>query len=301
MIDLFKEFIFDFLKKYIKTIFLFFSALIGLMKWSDFFSRWELVRRSSRLNIFQTVYINLRTLPFKQAIKIPVVVYGKTTFISLKGKVVITGKLEYGVLQIGNVDPIRSLDSVNLIDIEGVLYIESANVLRQGIKIRISKKAKVVLNKNVYIGDNNTIISDDAIIIGANTRVGNNTTFMDTDFHYIINVNTREVKNNKGTVIIGDSNWIGAWCTVKKGTITPKGTIIAGPYSMVSKNYTKLIKENSVIGGSPAKLLAEGFMRISSYKSEIEIAKHYKTSSEIFIVDRDIDMESFCVPKFKNE
>jgi acetyltransferase-like isoleucine patch superfamily enzyme len=301
MLNLFKEFVFNFSIKYIKTIFLFFSSLIGLMKWSDFFSRWELVRISSRLKIFQTVYINLRMLPFKQAIKIPIVVYGKTTFISLKGKVVITGKLEYGVLKIGIVDPIRSLDSVNLIDIDGILYIDSANVLRQGIKIRISKKAKVILNKNVYIGDNNTIISDDAIIIGANTRVGNNTTFMDTDFHYLINVNTREVKNNKGNVIIGENNWIGAWCTVKKGTKTPKGTIIAGPYSMVSKDYTKLIKENSVIGGAPSKLIVEGFMRISSYKSEIEIAKHYKTNSEIYIVDRDIDMECFCVPKYKNE
>ncbi len=301
MILLFKEFFFLFFRKYVKTLFLILVSLIGLMKWKDFFSRWELIRRSSRLKIGQTLYINLRTLPFKQAIKVPVLIYGKTKILSLKGSIVITENIEYGILKIGICDPIRSYDSVNLIDIDGVLKVSPGNVLRQGIKIRISQKAEVVLHKNVYIGDNNTIISDEAIIIGANTRVGNNTTFIDTDFHYMINVNAREVKNNKGAILIGDNNWIGGWCTVKKGAKTPNATILAGPYSMISKDYTKLIEENSIIGGTPAKLLIDGFRRVNSTTSEIEIGNHYNNYSETYTLDRNIELDYFCVPKSVND
>jgi acetyltransferase-like isoleucine patch superfamily enzyme len=300
MINLFKELFSDFLRKYIKTLILFFSSIIGLMKWSDFFARWELVRRSSRLKLIQTVYINFRTLPFKEAIKIPVLIYGKTKFISLKGNILFSTNVCYGMLIIGDCDPIRSYDSVNLIDLEGDLMVDIGNVLRQGIKLRVAQNGKIVLNKNVFISDNNTIISNKLILFGANTRVGNNVTFMDTDFHYMVNVNTREIKNNVNSIIIGESNWIGGWCTIKKGTVTPKGTILAGPYSMMSKDYTKLIQENSIIGGSPAKLLVEGFRRISSLKSETLVGNYYASNSEMFTLDSNIEIEGFCSAKNKN-
>jgi acetyltransferase-like isoleucine patch superfamily enzyme len=302
MKNLFREYFFLFFRKYIKTVVLFFYSIIGLMKWRDFFSRWELIRRSSRLKVGQTIYINFRTLPFNKAIQIPILIYGKTTFISLKGNIHNNCKTHYGMLKIGVCDPIRSYDSANLIDIEGNLLIDSGTVLRQGIKLRIAAKSNVVLQKNVYIGDNNTIIANELIHFGANTRVGNNTTFMDNDFHFMVNMNTREIKNNVKAIIIGENNWIGGWSTVKKGTKTPTGTIIAGPYSMVSKDYGKLIKDYSIIGGSPAKLLAEGYRRVNSIASETNIYAHYALSnSEIYSLDTDTDIEHFCIAKSNND
>jgi acetyltransferase-like isoleucine patch superfamily enzyme len=217
--------------------------------------------------------------------------------LSLKGEILISDNIHYGMLKIGISDAIRSYESVNLIDIDGLLNVFSGNVLRQGIKLRISNNGRVVLNRNVYIGDNNTLISDEAIFFGANTRVGNNSTFIDTDFHYMINTKTREVKNNKSAIIIGENNWIGGWCTIKKGAITPTATILAGPYSMISKDYTKIIGENSIIGGTPAKLLVDGYRRVSSLTSESNIANHYGSTKEIYTLEQNIGIDYFCIPK----
>jgi acetyltransferase-like isoleucine patch superfamily enzyme len=295
MRKLLAEYLSGITRKYIKTFFILCKTIIGLAKWNDFFNRWELVRINSRLRLFKTLYLNLRTLPIKQALRIPVLVYGKTSLISLKGKILIPKTNQYGLLQIGITDPVRSLDATNLIQIDGELHIAQGTVFRQGIKLGVLQNSLLKLDENVYIGDNNTIISAKSIVFGKNTRVGNNTTLMDTDFHYMINVKDRTVRNNKVGIEIGEANWIGSWCTIKKGTKTPKYTTVAGPYSMLSKDYTKTINEYCIIGGSPAKILAEGYRRINRINSENEITKHYRASSVLFQLADDIEIKTFCV------
>jgi acetyltransferase-like isoleucine patch superfamily enzyme len=235
-------------------------------------------------------------LPFKQASKIPVLLYGKTTILSSRGQIKILDNIYYGMFKIGIIDPIRSYENRNLIYIDGLLSIFSETVLRQGIKLRISKEAEFILKENVYIGDNNTIIISKSIVIGKNSRIANNNVFMDTDIHYLINVNTREVKNNNESIEIGEGNWIGSWCTIKKGTKTPNYTTVVGPYSMLSNDYTKTLKEYSVIGGCPAKYITEGFRRINNSDSEILLSKYYSNTDNVFVLDETMTIEYFCIP-----
>jgi acetyltransferase-like isoleucine patch superfamily enzyme len=207
------------------------------------------------------------------------------------------GDIRYGVLKIGVMDPIRSYGDINVISMKGLLYVFSKTVLRQGIRLQIGEHAKVTLEENVYIGDNNTIIAGKTIRIGKNTRVANNVVFMDTDIHYMINVYNREVKDNIGTIEIGEGNWIGSWCTIKKGTKTPDYTVVAGPYSMLSKDYTKIVNKYSVIGGCPAKLITEGFRRINNHESEKMLSEYYLLADNIFTLNETIDINYFCTPE----
>ena len=257
------------------------------------------LRFQDRINLYQTLLANLLLLPIKEAIKFPILIYGKCRKKDMYGKVIFHSPVHTGMLKIGISDPVRSFDSKSFISICGILEIGDSVVLRKGISLLIKKNALLKLENDVYIGDNCTIIVADKIQIGRATRVGHNTTFMDTDFHSIINIKTREIKPNYASIYIGENNWIGGWCVVKKGTRTPMGTIIAGPYSMVSKNYIGKIPECSIIAGSPAKLLVDGMRRVNNVESDRIINNHYDSSREIFVLPDSVNLDTFCFPQRK--
>lgn len=249
-----------------------------------------------RINLGKTLLFNLLTLPIKDAVKLPVVIYGPCSIGSITGRVNLLSKAHYGMLKIGISDTVRSRHSKSYVSIAGVLEIDDDTTLRKGIHLRITKEGILRLCKSAYVGDNNTIIAKCLIELRHSVRVGNNTTFMDTDFHYVINTSNREVKCNKKPIIIGENCWIGGWCTIKKGTKLPKGTIVAGPYSMTSKDYTRNIAECSLIAGSPAKVIVEGMRRINNEQSDIEINNFYKNKEGTFVLQYDRDLDSFCMP-----
>lgn len=247
----------------------------------------------NKINWLKTLEINFFLLPFTIAIKLPILVYGKCELGMLNGKVNFSTTPYKGMLKIGITDPFRSVESTSFVHIQGTIEVGEQVVLRRGIHMHIVGMLR--LEDHVYIGDNNSIYASKCIIIKKGTRVGNNTSFIDTDFHYIINTQNNTVKDNTLPVEIGEQNWIGGNCIIKKGTKTPRGTIIAGPYSMTSKDYTIVINEYSLIAGSPAKLLIENVRRINNTESEKALYEHFKKTTEQYILAQDA-MESFCLP-----
>lgn len=248
-----------------------------------------------RVNIIKTLYFNFMTMPFSQAIRLPVLIYGPCKLYLLRGKVECMGGVRRGMLKIGLMDPMRSYHDKSFVWLDGTLTIGNHVVLRRGIRLQVLPSAHVRLDDDVYVGDNNTIISRRAITIHAATRVGNNTTFMDTDIHYTINTATRIVRPNTADIEIGENNWIGGWCTIKKGTKTSRGTVIAGPYSMISKDYSTL-PPFSILGGSPVKVLGEGIRRVNNNDYEIMLMRHFAQSDEPYHLPEGTDIEAFCMP-----
>jgi|GEM_PF-494879 len=260
-------------------------------------SRFLNLIHKNKINWFCTIYANLMFLPFKEARKLPILIYGKCTIYNICGKIKFIGPIRYGMLRIGITDPVRSFHSQSFINIKGELHVGNNVVLRRGINLEIDKSANVIIEDDVYIGDNNTIISKNRIHIGKATRVGNNTTFMDTDFHYMVNLANNIVKKCTTDVFIGKNNWIGGNCIIKKGTKTPVGTIVAGPFTMLGKDYINLIPEYSIIGGSPAKLIAEGFRRINNCQTEIQLSKHFSDSNNTtYMFSSSVDLNKVCLP-----
>lgn len=262
----------------------------------------SLIRKTLRLlmfgqiNVYKTLLINFFYLPFKDACKLPIWVRGKCKIAHIgKGKIIINGHVKTGMISIGNSHPVRSYYSKSYIEVLGRLEFETGVILRRGISLSIMPTAVLKIGKNTSIGTNTTIISCDSITIKSHTSIGNNVTIMDTDFHFVLNRRTRTVKKSHAPIEIGENNWIGAWCTVKKGACLPKGTIVAGPYSMVGKNYVELIPEYSMIAGSPAKLKAEEMQRIKDIKTEDMLRNHFKRGDESFVLPEGRDMDIFCI------
>ena len=254
----------------------------------------------NRINWLKTLQINFMLLPFRVAKKLPIIIYGPCELGVLRGNVIFSSQPYKGMLKIGLTDPLRTLSAPSFISVYGNMHIGKNTILRRGTRIMIESEATLHLHDYVSIGICCSIQVSTNISIGEATSIGNNTTIMDTDFHYIVNTTNNCVKNNKAPIEIGEHNWIGSYCTIKKGTKTPKGTIIAGPNSMTSKDYTNIVDEYSLIAGSPAKLLAKNLRRINNIQSEKELKDYFKKSQEFYTIKNE-QLESFCLPNLNNE
>lgn len=241
--------------------------------------------RFNRLNLTKTLYINLKFLPFGEALKFPILVYGKTSYNFYPGSTLkIEGKLHHGMIKIGLTDPFRSLDSTTYIELKGRLVLNPDIMIRRGLRMVVYENGEVIIGRNTFISDNTTIACFCNITINDNTTIGNNCMLMDTDFHYLKNMITGNVSANFKPIIIGKNNWIGGWCAVKKGCVTPDFTIVAGPFSVANKDYTSTIKERSVIGGSPARLLKENVKFIKDRELEKSLYSHFLETSEDAVI-----------------
>lgn len=255
----------------------------------------------SKINWLKTIYVNFMMFPFRTAIKLPLIIYGPCKIGPLKGKISINGLVQRGLISIGASDPIRSCGNISYLEIFGNVEFEGFAYFQRGIRLSIKENANVYFGDNVFFGDNCTIVSFYKICIEKNTRIGNNVTIMDTDFHFVINVLDRNVKSNQKEIHIGKNNWIAGWTVVKKGAKTPEGTIVAGPFSMIGKNYIDKIPAYSLIGGSPAKLLAENVRRVNNSNSQIKLAEFFKDDKNaVYHLSEEINLNDFCVPQNMN-
>ncbi len=237
-------------------------CIVGIKNFSSFWNMLGDFLHRNRVVFFKTIYFNMRSLPFKQAIKFPIFIYTKTEIISAKGNINIeTDHLCPGLIQWGRFDLCRSQGKTRICNDGEIIFHGEGRIIR-GCEICVFKQAVLDIGKNFFFGENTMIYCQERITIGKYLRLAYHSQIFDSDFHYSINMNTGEVHKKTKPVVLGDYNWIGNKCTIKKGTKTPNHITIAGSYSVLSKDYTKDIPAFSILGGIPAKLLVSGYSRL---------------------------------------
>ncbi|EGH4468685.1 TPA: acyltransferase [Campylobacter lari subsp. concheus] len=109
-----------------------------------------------------------------------------------------------------------------------------------------------IIKRDTYLNNNFSLISyKHKIIIGERCLIGTNFSAINSDFHGItINNRNNPEKILSADIIIGDDCFIGNNVTILKGVKLGKGCVVAN-----SSVVTKSFKENSLIGGNPAKLI----------------------------------------------
>lgn len=199
-------------------------------------------------------------LPFSKAIKFPFDFGGKVCFRRLSGNIVLPDKVSFGMMKFGfqGSDMFPGLTTV--IDLAGDLIIDGNNWIGAGSLLRIEKNAVCVFKRNARIGARSIIFSESRIEFLENMLTSWNCQIMDTDTHSLISIDDNIMYPRSKPVKIGKDCWIGNNVIINKGTEMPEGTIVAS-MSLCNKNYSKHIKEHSVIGGIPAKVIAEGKIR----------------------------------------
>lgn len=226
-----------------------------------------------KLNILKTIYINFRKLPFKDAIKLPIFLYGKVKIASLKGKIIINAKIKTGLVQIGyNIDGVNSSFLPVLLHIDGEVIFEGYTIISKGVVLNIG--GKISIGNCCTIGSGSFIKSMERITINDNTQITYNCSVFDSDMHYVKNIETGIIKKNKVPIIIGKNCWINAGTIISKGTILPDYSITARN-SYLSKDYSEFGK-NLFLVGAPAKPTKAKVQRIFSIDEQSRINKYFQ-------------------------
>ncbi|MDR0538803.1 MAG: hypothetical protein LBH04_12290 [Tannerellaceae bacterium] len=248
-------------------------------------------RGGRRLNICKTLYYNFRLFPFKIAVRFPLFIHcGVKTY--KMGKIIIEGKVKNGMLRIGGFN-MKSQSGISRILNRGVIIVRG-NLILGGATI-IENAGEMVFEGETVAGEGTSFLIHKRIVIGQYTRIGFNCLFTDTDYHYMVNVNTGDVKQNKNEINVGRCCWIGSHASLKKGVVLPSYTIVASN-SLLTKDYTTIIPPYGILGGAPAKLIAVGYRRIYNMTEEKRLNKYFNHNNEqTYAINlENTDLETLC-------
>lgn len=211
-----------------------------------------------------SIYFNFKYLPFRQAIKLPIILY-KPRFGILKGSITITcpdSEVKLGMIELGF--PANMMYSNNGIFFEiageGKLVFKGKTFWGNSSGISIGPKGQLIVGKDVLARVAVRCCAYHYINIGDKTHIAWNVLMMDNSFHTMKDAKTHEKLPAKpyAPIVFGKSNWIGSNCIILKGTITEDHTTITAG-TVISKNLHA--PECSIIGGIPAKMIKEGVYR----------------------------------------
>lgn len=213
---------------------------------------WHLLFRS---NFNKTLYINCKMLPFYQAIKLPIYVYGKIVFRDLSGQILIRGNVRSGMIKIGkNSNYVETTIPRSIWTVRGQIIFNGSINFLQGSYVLVSKNASLEFGcGSIFCGSNFKVMCFDNIKIGNNVWITWDVQIMDTSFHYI-SVAGEIPRKLTNSVKIGDFVWIGNRTTISRGALIPDWTIVASN-SLVNKDFHDIGKY-CMLAGQPAKVKA---------------------------------------------
>lgn len=206
------------------------------------------------LSIAKTIYFNLKYLPFKTAIKLPILIdYSVRIQIKKGGKIKVAKDTTRFGVQIGGMEgyyiPHRKssyLRIENKMEFKG-----NAKILR-GCYVS-SFGGEVIFGENFFANHDLHVISSDRIEFSKDVLIGYNCEFRDTGGHYI------NKKVSISPILIGKHVWIASDCKILQGVQLKDGCVVATE-SLVLSKINSLHQEKSLIGGSPAKVLKKNIV-----------------------------------------
>ena len=203
------------------------------------------------LSIPKSLYVNFRLLPFRQAVRLPILVRYNCNLVSLRGKVSLD-KIKIGILKIGfgKVGVFDKRYNRSILQIQGLISLKGKASFGQGARICVNTGGILNIGERFNNTAEMTIVCYNKITIGDDVLTSWNTLIMDTDFHQTVNLESQEVSKSEAPIYIGEKVWIGTRAVILKGSNVPNGCII-GANSLINK---KFIKENTLLAGNPANI-----------------------------------------------
>lgn len=213
----------------------------------------------------QIIYFNFHYLPWKQAIKLPIIFY-KPKLISCKGRIEISCPVRFGLCQMGfHTCSIYPNSGVTWENNGGLLEIKGKVIIGNDSYISIGKKGKIIFENDFRNTAGLKVVSYKSISFGKGTRLGWGVTVMDTNFHPLYDMEKHIYKSASGPIVIGDYNWFGTQCKIMHSTITPERCIF-GMNSIITRGCVK--ESYCVMGGNPLKILTRNVMRDYNHDTE---------------------------------
>lgn len=253
------------------------------MLFNKFLSYFESKTGNPIFSPLKTFYLNFRLLSWKLAIKFPIYVYGRWNFRDLQGKIEIESENVYkGMIKLGfNLAGYVSTSPGTLtINKNSKIIFRGKCCIAQGVSLVVTRSGILELGSNVTIGDSVKIICYKNIKIGNRSGITWECQVMDFNSHYVEDMCTGKISRIANSIEIGEYCWICNRSTIMPGTKLPNRIIVASG-SLLNKNYVDCgIKEYSLIGGCPAKLIKSNIRRLYNSNNEYFLNKHFQFSDE---------------------
>lgn len=212
-------------------------------------------------NFIAILYFNFRMLPWRQAIHLPFDFYHHIRFESLAGEVVFEGcRIKRGMVKIGGRGSEMFSRNQTVMDLKGRWVVRGPVEIGHGALLRVEKNGVLECGDNVRVGAMTKLFCVNHIVFGNEIDLSWECQVFDTNFHFLMDIESGKLDVRDGEIFIGDLNWIGNRVSLMKGTRTPSGCIVAAN-SLCNRDYTDL-PLGAVIGGVPARLLKAGKRRV---------------------------------------
>ena len=205
------------------------------------------------LSIPKSIWINFRKLPFRQAVRLPILVY-RTKLQSLKGKIEINSdelkigliKIGFGTTQMSDIQRERTV-----LNIKGHVVFNGKCKLGSGSRISVSESGVASFGDNFNATSHLKLVCNKEITFGYNNLFSWNCLLMDTDQHRIYDKVRGEVLNGDRPIKIGNHVWCGCNTTFVKGAEVADNVVV-GSCSLVAGKHPE---SDVAIAGNPAKIV----------------------------------------------
>lgn len=214
----------------------------------------------SRVSVINTIRANFRLLKLKQAIKLPIIIYKKTTLkIGSNASLTLKCSPRFGILRIGAID-FRNLPkgSRSYIAIDGSVNLHGEVRFGYNTHIVIGHNADFTFGGMNIINHDTRFLIHEKITLEYGARVGWNTQICDTAFHYVI-INGFVSRKTK-PIVIGREAWVSSFCNVGRGAYLPNYSVLS-TCSLLNKDFSSS-GTNLLIAGIPAKVIKTDVKRI---------------------------------------
>ncbi|MDR2408558.1 MAG: hypothetical protein LBE13_10685 [Bacteroidales bacterium] len=243
-----------------------------------FITSYRKYRKYKGVNLLKTIYINFKTQKFQDAIKLPILVYGRLKIHSLSGTIKIEHKIEHGMIRLGlNTDCFSASKGSALLNVCGILIFKGRFIA--SVDYTIDSGGVLSFGDLSALGNGVKIRCWHKIEIGKGFRCGVESQIFDTNFHYTRNIYDGKIYPSQKEINIGNFCWIGNRATIMMGTCLPDYSIIAGN-SLLNKDYTNGNPVSPLIAGAPGKIIKTGVARVFSAIEEDKLNRFFKNNPE---------------------
>jgi acetyltransferase-like isoleucine patch superfamily enzyme len=213
-------------------------------------------KRIIKINWPYSLYFNFHYLPFKQAIKFPVLLF-KPKLLKCRGEVVIESEtIKTGMIQLGEY-------LVSLYPNKGIVWennggkviFKGSCIIGNSSAISIGEKGHCELGNNFRATTGLKLTSHYSIQFGENTLIAWEVIVMDSSFHRLKDRNGEFKSKGFAPIVVGKNNWITTRCMILSGTKTPDYCTI-GAGCILNKDYSGY-PTHILLAGNPIEVKAK--------------------------------------------
>lgn len=240
----------------------------------------HIVEIAKDVNILSTIYWNFRFFPWQVARKLPVYIgYNVDIMHFERGNVTLSSDaIKRGMIKIGitSAPTFPSNGLHTLIRFHGNSSITFGRdvVINKGCSVIATYGGNIQIGDDVFINQYSLIYCNSSVKIGNYVSIGWSVQIYDTAVHYMVDINTGQIKNPAHPVIISDNVWICNHATISAGAKIPPSTVVSA-HSLVNKDFMGVGFVGGMLYGTPAKYKQIDKVRIENYVIENQLKWHY--------------------------